>query len=71
MAHLSGPRDKTEADDDVVYVDSAGYAHRTAEEAIEANLGLEGIWGTGAGCGQDAANVSRSGDDSDDSRSRS
>lgn len=39
------------------FVDNVGGIHLTERERIEANLGLEAAWGTGAGCGQDPANV--------------
>lgn len=54
MSQRLGPEDE---DDDDIFIDSAGGIHDSAEDAIEANLGYEEAWGTGAGCGQDPDNL--------------
>jgi len=62
-----GPNDRDQSDGSwpsgYDYVDSAGGLHGSAHDAIEASLGHEESWETGAGCGQDADNL---GNDSDD-----
>ena len=62
---MFGPNDRD--DDGDMFIDSSGGIHDNAHDAIEANLGHEEGWGTGAGCGQDADNISSDSSDSSDS----
>lgn len=60
---MSDPRDSdTDKDSDDresgSYVpDMSGGVQRSDRDAIEANLGREEGWGTGAGCSQDEENI--------------
>ncbi len=48
------------ADDKIIYIDANGLAHSTAQECVDANLGIEsanGQYVTGGNCGQDSANI--------------
>ena len=59
-------RDSDGGFDRDVFIDSGGGVHDNAHDAVEASLGNESSWGTGAGCGQDADNVGGGSDSGDD-----
>jgi len=67
MLQLFGPRDGDGDDDSwpagYDYIDISGGLHNSVHDTIEANLGHEEGWDTGAGCGQDADNISDSNGD--------
>lgn len=51
-----GPEDKEDTDRDH-YISADGQVTSTPQEAVEASLIFEDTSGTGAGCGQDPANI--------------
>jgi len=60
------------ADDKIYYVDANGGAHNTAQEAVDANLGIEssnGQYITGGNCGQSSDNIQSDSNSSSNSNS--